>query len=136
MKQKKSTYLCSEWGIQHPWHMFTMKHLLTNQSENVQQNLADRACNPSKQDEYRLFSKLRQTEMGDDHGEGLFEQLQHEVAVYNEKWEGQGGKAKFQPFTLGNDENNNTDEADSDDPEVSNKRENKVNLLLWLFVYH
>ena len=57
--------------------------------------------------------------MGDDNGEGLFEQLQHEVAVYNEKWKGQGGKAKFQPFTLGDDENNNTDEADSDDPEVS-----------------
>ena len=100
-------------------HFYYEILLLTNQSEDVQQNLADRACYPSKQDVYRLFSKWRQTELGDDNGEGLFEQLQHEVAVYNEKWKGQGGKAKFQPFTLGDDENNNTDEADSDDPEVS-----------------
>ena len=62
---------------------------------------------------------LETNRFGDDNREALFKQLQHEVAVYNEKWKGQDGKAKFQPFALGVDENSDTGEADSDNPEVS-----------------
>ena len=33
--------------------------------------------------------------MGDDNGEALFERLEHEIQLYNEKWENHGGRAKL-----------------------------------------
>lgn len=79
-------------------HFYYETLLLTNQSGDIQKSIADRALNPTKQDVYRLFNAWRQSELGDDNGESLFKQLEHEIEVYNEKWKDQGGCAKLQPF--------------------------------------
>ena len=47
--------------------------LLENESDEVQQRLADRAVNPTSQDVSRLYNLWRQTQMGNDNGKGLFE---------------------------------------------------------------
>ena len=74
--------------------------LLENEPDDAQQRLADRAVNPNPQDVSRLYNAWRQTQMGDDNGEGLFEQLEHEIQMYNERWGEYGGKAKLQRFTV------------------------------------
>ena len=108
--------------------------LLTNQSGDTQRKIADRALNPTKQDVYRLFNTWRQNELGDDNGESLFKQLEHEIQLYNEKWKDHGGCAKLQPFkssSLDDDDaagGNTTDDSDkendcdSDTPKPKPKR--------------
>jgi len=46
----------------------------------------------------RLFNTWRQSELGDDNGESLFKQLEHEIQLCNEKWKDHGGCAELQPF--------------------------------------
>ena len=65
--------------------------LLENGPDDAQQRLADRAVNPNPQDVSHLYNAWRETQMGNDSGEGLFQQLEHEIQMYNERE--YGGKA-------------------------------------------
>ena len=58
--------------------------------------------------------------MGDDNGEALFERLEHEIQLYNEKWENHGGKAKLQRFSTAEDHDSSTQNDSEDDETVSN----------------
>ena len=84
--------------------------LLQNESDDDQQRLADRAVNPTSQDVSRLYNLWRQTEMGSDNGKGLFECLEKEIQVYNERWGEHGGQAKLQRFEtpIGDTDNEET----------------------------
>ena len=77
--------------------------LLENEPDDAQQRLAYQAVNPNPQDVSRLYNAWRQTQMGDDNGEGLFEQLEHEIQMYDERWVEYGGKAKLQRFEISKD---------------------------------
>ena len=66
---------------------------LENEPDEAQQRLADRAVNPNPQDVSRHYNAWRETRMGNGSGEGLLEQLEHEIQTYNERE--YGGKVKL-----------------------------------------
>lgn len=90
--------------------------LLENESDEVQQRLADRAVNPTSQDVSRLYNWWRQTQMGNDNGKGLFERLEHEIQVYNETWGEYGGKVKLQRFATSTVSDTDDKETQDDVP--------------------
>ena len=67
----------------------------TEQGTEVQRVLADRSLNPTVQDYSRLYSKWRDSEMGQENGPSMFAQLEKEIESYNSQGE---GKAMLQVY--------------------------------------
>ena len=72
----------------HHWHE---TKLLLEHEEN-QLLLADRNINPTKADFYRLYDEWRKKDLGPDQGKPLFDQLNNEIAAYNDAYSTDGGK--------------------------------------------
>ena len=78
----------------HHWH--ETKLLLDHEED--QSILADREINPTKPDFYHLYDEWRKKELGPDQGKPLFDQLEVEIAAYNNANSDSGGKAAIQIF--------------------------------------
>ena len=78
----------------HHWH--ETKLLLEH--EQNQSLLADRNINPTKADFYRLYDEWRKKDLGPDQGKPLFDQLNNEIAAYNDAYSANEGKAALQIF--------------------------------------
>ncbi len=87
--------------------------ILQSEPSKAQKLLADRSVNPNHQDVYRLYSKWKMEEMGEENGKGMLQRLQVEVDTYNEKWASEGGIAKLQWFQdLRGETSDNSDAED------------------------
>ena len=85
------------------------------------------------QDVSHLYNAWRQTQICHDNGEGLFERLEHEIQMYNERWAEYGGKAKLQRFETStvNDTDDGEDTEDEALPKAKRpKRERREPLIL------
>ena len=81
-------------SLTHHWHE---TKLLLDHGED-QTILADREINPTKPDFYRLYDEWRKKELGSDQGKPMFEQMNAEIAAYNDANSGNGGRATMQIF--------------------------------------
>lgn len=91
--------------------------LNSNSDAEKQLALADRAGNPNIQDICRLFVEWHTKNYGKEDGAEMFRRLQHEVDLYTEKNQAEGGKALLQWYE-GSD---SCDESGKSDDEVLTK---------------
>ena len=78
----------------HHWHE-TKLFLDHGEDQTI---LADREINPTKPDFYRLYDEWRKKELGSDQGKPMFEQMNAEIAAYNDANSGNGGRAAMHIF--------------------------------------
>ena len=96
---------------------------LLGDPDSTQATLADRSVNPNPQDVSRLFDTWRKSELGLQNGKSMFEKLEEEIRLYNEKYNSIGGKATLQFFDSmkPNDKGESADDGEISDCSDSGK---------------
>ena len=79
---------------------------------DTQRVLADRSANPTVQDYSRLYSKWRESEMGQENGPSMFAQLEREIESYNTTCK---GRAMLQMYRA-DLHNSGNDSSDDENP--------------------
>ena len=105
----------------HHWHE-TKLFLDHGEDQSI---LADREINPTKPDFYRLYDEWRKKELGSDQGKPIFEQMNAEIAAYNDANSGNGGRANMQVFKGAPCFSSESDSEADDDDAPKQKRAKK-----------